>query len=290
MSVFSMTRTAGLAVALVLTVVSAEGCRHTRSVVLSGSGTMAPLAWKWAREFMRGHAGVTVRVESTDSSAGIKALAGGGADICMSSRPLTREEAQMVKARRGTGPSETAVALDAVAVFVNMKNPIDRLTMDELRDIYTGKIVDWKQAGGQKGPLIAYGYAPGSGTRAWWKEKVLGGADESPQIREFSGAEELVAAVAADARAVGYGSPAFVKGVRIVRVARKPVERGMEPSDASMSAGKYPLGRQLFMCVAGAPSADTTAFLEWVLSSEGQRMCRNAGYFPVHKGVHFTAE
>jgi len=258
------------------------GCGRGRVVTLRGSATMAPLVWKWAREFMGGHPGITVLVESTDSDSGISVLITGGADIGMSSRPPTKSELEAAIARRGEGAKAVAVALDAVAVFVNMKNPIDRVTLETLRDIYTGKIRDWKKAGGQKGPLIACGDVRGSGTREWFRDQVLGGADYTPLIGVYPGADGVVSAVMADSRAVGIGSSAFLKGVRIIRVAIKPYERGFDPSDVAMASGKYPLSRNLYFCISGKPSSDASLFLEWVLSPEGQRMCRDAGYFPVH--------
>jgi len=257
------------------------GCGRGRIVTLRGSATLAPLAWKWAREFMSSHPGITVRVESSESSAGIAVMISGGADIGMTSRQPAANEVQAARRRLGVEPRIVPVALDAVAVFVSMKNPLDRMALDTLRDIYLGKITDWKKAGSKKGPLIAYGYARGSGSRDWFLEQVLGGAGYFPNVGELPDTDEVVAAVMSEPRAVGYGSSAFVKGVRIVRVARKSVEWGFDPSDAAVSSGKYPLTRKLFFCLSARPSPDTAQFLDWVLSPEGQRMCRDAGYFPV---------
>lgn len=258
-----------------------SGCSRGRVVTLRGSATMAPLAWKWAREFMRNHPGITVLVESTDSNSGISVLAAGGADIGMTSRMPSRAELESAKSRNGSEARIVAVAQDAVAVFVNMKNPIDRVTMDTLKDIYTGKIRDWKKVGSQKGELVACGCMKGSGTREWFRSQVLGQADFTPLAGEYPGADGVVSAVVSDSRAVGYGSSALVKGVRIIRVARRPVERGFDPSDVAIASGKYPLSRKLYFCFSGEPSGDAALFLEWVLSLDGQRMCRDAGYFPV---------
>jgi phosphate transport system substrate-binding protein len=239
---------------------------------------------------MRSHPGVTIRVESTDSDSGVSVMASGGSDIGMSSRPPSSAELDAARARNGVAPHAVAVALDAVAVFVNMKNPIDRVSLDTLKDMYTGKIREWKKAGSQKGALVACGYAKGTGNREWFREQVLGGADFSPLNGEYAETNGVVSAVMSDYRAVGYGSSAFVKGVRIIRVAKKPNERGFEPSDVAMASGKYPLSRRLFFCFSGAPAGDTASFLEWVLSPEGQRMCRDAGYFPVRPVKHVPTE
>ena len=276
--------------AFIVCLATFSGCGRSRTVTLRGSATMAPLAWKWAREFMSSHPGVTVRVESADSDTGISVLTGGGADIGMTSRPLSGAEMESAKTRNGAEPKIVAVALDAVAVFVNMKNPIDRVTLDTLRDIYAGKIRDWKKAGSQKRPLVACGCARGSGTREWFREQVLGAEKFSPLVGEYSGASGVVSAVMTDFRAVGYGSSALLKGVRIIRVARKPNERGFDPTDVAMASGKYPLSRKLYFCVPGIPSGDVAMFIEWVLTPEGQRMCRDAGYFPVRPVSHPPAE
>ena len=279
-----------MTVAVISSVLPVSGCRRSRIVTLRGSATMAPLAWKWAREYMGTHPGVTIRVESTDSDSGISILSSGGTDIGMSSRPLLAKEVDAFKSRHGYEPKVVAVALDAVAVFVNMKNPIDRVTMDILRDIYTGKITDWKKADSQKGPLITCGYARGSGTREWFREEVLGRMNFSPQVGEYPGADGVVSAVVSDSRAIGYGSSALLKGVRILRVARKPFERGFEPSELAMSSGKYPLARKLYFCFSVEPSGDAAVFLSWVLSPEGQRMCRDAGYYPIRPVRHESGE
>jgi len=280
-----MKRTAktGFALLVLAVPVFFSGCGKGRTVTLAGSSTMVPLARHWAEVYMKANPGVVVRVEESETASGLAGLARGAVDACLASRSSLKEETEKVRARRNAEVKQAAVALDGVAIYVNEKNPIDEVSVSQLAAIYTGKAANWSQVGGQRNPIVAFGRSAGSGTSAWFKERVMDNQEYSPTVQALGDTEAVVAAVAKDPRAVGFGGMAFARGVRTIRVARKPGERGIEPSPATVAAGRYPLSRELFICTAGEPAGETASFLGWVVSPEGQKACQDAGYTPVKK-------
>ncbi len=259
------------------------GCGKGRTVTLVGSDTLILLARQWADAYMKDNRGATIRVENGGTVAGAVALARGGADICMASRPLLKDEGAAVKAKRGAEARETVVARDGVAIYVNERNPVDEISLAHLKDVFAGRAANWKQVGGPVVPIVVFGRETGSGTREWFSERVMGGQDFAPTVQPLRDTEALVTAVAKDSRAVGYGSYVFARGVRVIRIGRKHGERGIEPSPTTIAAGRYPLTRDLYFCTAGEPAGETAAFIKWVLSPGGQKACQDAGFVPVGK-------
>src|SRR6185295_4760205 len=134
---------------------AACGGRHSENTVtIKGSDTMVILAQRWAEIYMKEHPGIVIQVTGGGSGTGIAALINGGTDICQASRPMKPEEFESVKAKRQADAKETAVALDGIALYVHETSKVKSLTLDQLKQIYQTKLIDWKSVGG-KGGIVA---------------------------------------------------------------------------------------------------------------------------------------
>jgi len=280
-----MTRTTMRWMAVAAGVAVAAGCgsrKAANSVTIKGSDTMVILVQRWAEGYMKDHPGAVVQVTGDGSNTNIAALINGGTDICMASRPMKPEEFEQVKAKRAAEVKEVPVALDGIAIYVHEKSKVRSLTVDQIKQVYQGKITDWKALGGAKGPIIAYSRENNSGTYEYFKEHVLAKEDFAANIQSMPGTAAIVNAVAKDVQAIGYGGIAYAKGVRAVAVSPKKGKASVAPSQAAVVSGKYPISRKLFLYTAGEPTGLTAEFIAWALSADGQKICQEVGYFPLH--------
>ncbi len=253
------------------------------TVTVKGSDTMVILGQRWAEVYMKEHPGIIIQITGGGSGTGIAALINGGTDICQASRPMTAEEYELVKARRGVEVKEVAVALDGVVVYVHEQNPLRQLTMEQLKQIYQGDITSWEVLGGASARIVVYGRDNSSGTYAYFKDHVLQTEDFADEVQSLPGTAAVVHAVGKDLRAIGYGGIAYSTGVRMVKISKGPGQPAVEPTLRSVVSGRYPISRKLFFYTAGEPKEQTAKFIAWALSGEGQAICKEVGYFPLGK-------
>jgi phosphate transport system substrate-binding protein len=250
-------------------------------ITVKGSDTMVVLGQRWAEEYMAKHKGTTIQVTGGGSGTGISALINGTTDICEASRAMKDPEKKQVADKAGSPPVETIVAKDGLSVYVNDANAVAELSMAQLKDIYTGKVTDWKDVGGAPGKIIPYSRENSSGTYVFFKEHVLANADYTPRAQAMPGTAAVVNAVARDKSAIGYGGAAYAKGIKVVKIKKEPTSAGILPSDKTIQDGSYPLSRPLFFYTRPKPSAGIAAFIDWVLSKDGQGVVVKVGYFPI---------
>ncbi|MFL5304198.1 MAG: phosphate ABC transporter substrate-binding protein [Polyangia bacterium] len=252
------------------------------TVTVKGSDTMVVLGQRWAEEYMKKHASTTIQVTGGGSGTGISALINGTTDICEASRAMKdAEKKQLADKAEGKPPVETVVARDGLSVYVNDANPLTELTMAQLKAIYTGKVANWKDVGGPDAKIIPYSRENSSGTYVFFKEHVLENADYTPRAQAMPGTAAVVNAVVKEKFGIGYGGAAYAKGIKILKVKKDDKSAGVEPNDKTIKAGTYPLSRPLFFYTRTNPSAEIKAFIDWVLSAEGQGIVTKVGYFPV---------
>ncbi len=252
----------------------------SQRLTIKGSDTLVILAQRWAEGFMAQHPGTAVQVSGGGSGTGIAALINGTTDIANSSRPIKDSEKAQVRQARGADAHETAVALDALAVYVERSNPVQSLTFAQLKDIFRGKITKWSDVGGPDRPIVLYSRENNSGTYAYFKEHVLEDEDFAPTAQTLPGTAAVINAVSRDPNGIGYGGIAYAEGVRLVPVAREG-EAPVEPSMENATSGKYPLSRFLYVYTAGQPSGVAAQYIEYVLSSAGQQVVEGVGYYPL---------
>jgi len=250
-------------------------------ITVKGSDTMVVLGQRWAEEYMAKHKGTTIQVTGGGSGTGISALINGTTDVCEASRAMKDAEKKQVADKAGAPPVETVVAKDGLSVYVNDGNPISELSLAQLKDIYTGKVTDWKDVGGAPGKIIPYSRENSSGTYVFFKEHVLANADYTPRAQAMPGTAAVVNAVARDKASIGYGGAAYAKGIKVVKIKKEPTSAGILPSDKTIQDGSYPLSRPLFFYTRPKPSAGIAAFIDWVLSKDGQGVVVKVGYFPI---------
>ena len=251
------------------------------TITLKGSDTMVVLGQRWSEEYMKSHKDTTIQVQGGGSGTGISALINGTTDICEASRAMKDAEKKQVETRSTKPVSETVVARDGLSVYVNAANGIAELSMPQLKAIFTGKVTNWKEVGGADAKIIVYSRENSSGTYVFFKEHVLENADYTPRAQTLPGTAAVVNAVVKDKNAIGYGGAAYAKGLKIVKVKKDDKAPAIEPSQATVRDGTYPLSRPLFFYTRHDVPAEGKAFIDWVLSPAGQGIVEKVGYFPI---------
>jgi phosphate transport system substrate-binding protein len=250
-------------------------------ITVKGSDTMVILAQRWAEVYMSKHSNVNVQVTGGGSGVGISALINGSTDICNSSRPMKNSEREKLKQRYNSLGVEIKAAKDGLSIYVNEVNQIKELSLDQIKDIYTGKITNWSQVGGPDKKIILYGRENSSGTYVYLKDNVLQGEDYSSSMQSLPGTAAVVNAVVKDKFGIGFGGAAYAKGLKVMKVKKDANSTAYEPSEANIKAGTYPISRYLYMYTKSRPTGAIKEYIDWILSTEGQQIVSKVGYFPV---------
>jgi phosphate transport system substrate-binding protein len=278
-----MTRRIRIAAAAVtLGLLAAVAAHAARGLTIKGSDTMVILVQRWAEVYMGTNKGAVIQVTGGGSGTGIAALINGTTDICMASRPMKDDEKKKLRDRFQTMGTEIPVAKDGLSIYVHEANPVKQLTIAQLRDIYLGVTTDWKQVGGNEGPIVLYGRENSSGTYVFFKDNILMGKDFSARCQTLPGTAAVVNAVARDPKGIGYGGAAYAKGVRDCGVQKDAKSPAVTPSEATVRDGSYPISRNLFFYTRTRPAGNTKKFIDWCLSPAGQAVVTKVGYFPLH--------
>ncbi len=260
-----------------------EGGPQHKAVTVKGSDTMVILAQRWAETYMNENPGRTIQVTGGGSGVGIAALINGATDICDASRPMKDAEKAQVKSRFGKDVMEIPVALDGVAIYVHQSSPVQSISQDQLKGIYTGRIANWRDIGGRDGKVVPYSRENNSGTYVFFKEHVLGNEDFAQEVQTLPGTAAVVNAVSKDPASIGYGGIAYATGIRALPVSRDARTDPVAPSLATVQSGQYPLSRNLYFYTVGEPAGDVKAFIDWALGLEGQKVCEQVGYYPIRR-------
>ena len=273
---------------IIACVLFASGCgadldsdQLSRSITVKGSDTMVILGQRWAEVYMSENPGKTIQVTGGGSGTGIASLINGGTDICESSRPMKDREKEQVLERHNQQVKEIPVALDGVTIYVHPESHIQSFTKEQLKSIYTGQVTNWRDIGGEDMRIVAYSRENNSGTYAFFKEHVLDNEDFAPEIQTLPGTAAVVNAVSQDRASLGYGGIAYSSGIRIIPIQTDENAEAVQPSLETVRSGQYPLSRNLFFYTVGEPTGEVKAFIDWVLSPEGQEICEAVGYYPL---------
>jgi phosphate transport system substrate-binding protein len=242
---------------------------------------MVLLAQWWAENYLKSNPHLIIQVNGGGSGTGIAALLNGTTDICQSSRPIKEQERAAFRTKYQRDVLEIKVALDAIGVYVNEANPARELSLPQARDIYTGRITDWREVGGAPGRIILYSRENNSGTYEFFKEHVLGNADFAPRAQTLSGNAAVINAVSKDRNGVGYGGIAFAKGVKSLAIKKDATSAAVAPDFARVADGSYPISRFLYWYLPNDPVGEVKRLVDWVTSEEGQALVKEVGYFPV---------
>jgi len=269
-----MKKIIGIILAVVL-VMGTIGLGAAEKITVKGSDTMVIMAQKWAEAYMNSNNAVSIQVTGGGSGTGISALINGTTDICDASRAMKSSEIKKLKERFGTMGVEIPCAKDGVTIYMHEDNPVDKLTMEQLKGIYSGKITNWKEVGGNNAKIIMYSRENNSGTYVFFKDMVLKGGDYAASCQNLPGTAAVVNAVSKDKNGIGYGGAGYSKGIKICDV------NGYAPTKENVASGKYPLSRYLYMYLRNKPSGQMKKYIDWILGPEGQKIVAQSGYFPV---------
>jgi len=262
-------------------ILGTAGDLKAQSITVKGSDTMVILVQKWAEAYMKAYPSRKVQVTGGGSGTGIAALINGTTDIANSSRTMKDKEKQSVKNRSQILPKEYKVARDGLSIYVNDTNPIDVLTLDQIKAIYTGKISNWKQVGGPDNQITRYSRENNSGTYVFFKENVLDNQDYHPSCQNMPGTASVVNAVARDQGGIGYGGMAYGKGIKEIGVKKDAKSPAVKPSVETVKDGSYPIWRYLYQYTIGPAKGAVKDFINWEQSDDGQAIVNKVGYVSI---------
>jgi phosphate transport system substrate-binding protein len=277
-----------LVVSCLLLVVSLLGCGGGKKAVqIKGSDTMVNLGQAWAEDFMKQKPTVSIAITGGGSGTGIAALLGGTTDIAQSSRNMESKEIQQA-AKRGIKPTEIHVANDGIVVAVNRGNPVSKLTIKQLSDIFTGKIKNWQEVGGENRPIVALSRERNSGTHVFFLEHVVKlGKKKNPNefacsVLMMPSSQAIIEEINANPAAIGYiGLGYLTKKEKAVAIAKDSSSAYVVPSVQSVTAKQYPIARSLLFYTNGEPSGEVKSFIDYVLSPAGQELVLKMDFVPL---------
>ena len=253
-----------------------------------GSDTLVNLALAWAETYMELHPQVRLSVTGGGSGTGIAAMINGTVDIANASRAMKPEEIAAAEAN-GITPVEFTVARDAIAVVVHPSNPVDHLTLQQLADIYTGRITNWNQVGGEDRPIVLLSRESNSGTYVYFLEHVVRQGDSestllfAPDTLLMPSSEGISNEIRQNPNSIGYDGLGYVTAdQKLVAVGRGPDGPFVLPSVETVNDGSYPIARPLYMYTAGEPSGPIRDYLDWILG-EGQSLVSELGFVPLEE-------
>jgi phosphate transport system substrate-binding protein len=252
-----------------------------------GSDTIVNLALAWAEKYQSEHPDVSVSVTGGGSGTGIAALINKTTNIANASRQIKAEEVAEAK-KNGVDPVEHTIARDAIAVIVNPTNPVHQLTMQQISDIYSGKIDNWSQVGGEDRPIVRLSREVNSGTHVYFLETVvrMGKKDNktffSTDTLLLPSSEGIIAEVRQNPNAIGYDGLGYVpKDLKTIAIAPQEGQPYILPSIATVNDKTYPIARDLYMYTNGQPTGKLKDYLDWILSPEAQQIVADQGFVPV---------
>lgn len=249
------------------------------TITITGSTTVLPIAEKIAEVYMRQHPDTVISISGGGSGNGIKAIIDGTTDIGNASRFIKEKELSYANGK-GIYPVPFRVAYDCIVPIVHPSNRINDLTITQLREIYKGKIKNWRDVGGVDSPIHVVSRDTSSGTYEVWESKVMKKEEVFPGVQLADSNEEVLKAVMADRNAIGYIGLGYMEdSVKAVAVDK------IRGSEATTLNGSYPVSRPLFMFTKGWPSGETLNFLNYVLEPGlGQVHVKKAGFVGLYHG------
>ena len=252
-----------------------------------GSDTIVNLALAWAERYQSEHPDVRISVTGGGSGTGVAALINKTVDIANASRQIKQEEIDQAQAN-GVSPVEHIIARDAIAVIVHPDNPVKELTLQQISDIYSGKINNWQEVGGEDRPIVRLSRETNSGTHVYFLETVLRlGNSENKTLFSMDtlllpSSEGIIAEARQNPNAIGYDGLGYVpKDLRMIAIAKEAGTAYVLPSIPTVNDKTYPIARDLYMYTNGEATGIVKEYLDWILSDEAQQIVADLGFVPV---------
>ncbi len=252
-----------------------------------GSDTIVNLALAWAERYQEIEPQVRISVTGGGSGTGIAALLNGTVDIANASRQIKSEEVKTAESN-GISPVEFVIARDAIAVIVHPDNPVTQLTLQQISDIYSGKIRNWTEVGGEDRPIVRLSRETNSGTHVYFLEEVLRlGEKENKTLFSrdtllLPSSEGIIAEVRQNPNAIGYDGLGYVPhDLKVIAIAPDANSPYVRPSVDTVNDLTYPIARDLYMYTAGEPTDAIRVYLDWILGPEAQQIVADLGFVPI---------
>lgn len=260
------------------------------TVRISGSTSLLTLSRKWESAFSIEYPRYKAKLISSDSDEGINDLIGGKIDLANSSRPITYPDEQKA-AKNGIELIEHRVALDALVIIVNNKNPIEELSLDNLENIFSGEIMSWQVLGGLDKPVIAVGREEGSGTNEFVINRILEGNEFPSSVTRKNSKDEIIKLVSENEGAISFinstNYPWENQNIKYLKiktydnsVSFSPFE-GKSLNEQAIRYGDYPLAHYLYLITTSEAPKKVSDFIRWVLSAKGQEIVRDSSLIPI---------
>jgi phosphate transport system substrate-binding protein len=246
------------------------GTKQADTLSVAGSTTVQPIAAKAAEKYNQEQSNVKVSVQGGGSGAGIKMAIEGSADVGMSSRELTADELKDLKAY--------VIAADGIAVIVNPGNTLTDLTKTQIKDIFSGKITNFKELGGPDKEIVVIIRESGSGTRSSFEEMLMdkGKTNNTEGAEQQSSNGAVKASIASNPNAIGYIGAGFIDPT----IKALSIE-GISPDKETIKGGTYPVSRKLYMVTKGEATGKSKTFIDYILTAEGQKIVEEEGYVSI---------
>jgi phosphate transport system substrate-binding protein len=269
-----------LLITLYLLITFFSGCSYKQielsRIRVKGSDTMLFLTNLLAREYMKNNPLVSVYVEGGGTATGIKAMGEGTIDICTASRPLKGEEVKILADNYRSVGMSTIIAKDALSICVNIKNPVDNISTEIIKEIFRCELRNWNKLGWDDQEIIPVGRNPNSGTYLYFKEHLLEDEDYCEQVQIKPTTESIVKFVSENIYAVGYvGIGYLTDSVKALDI------NDISPTEKNVIENIYPVSRYLHFYTLRQPEGEIKKFIDWVVSNEGQKLVRKSGYIPI---------
>lgn len=259
------------------------------AIRIEGSDTMVNLAQAWAERYQESNSSVEIEVSGGGSGVGIKSLISGQADMANASRKMKDSEKTQAKEELGKDPVELIVGRDALAVYVHKDNPIDEISLAQLKAIYAdgGNITNWSDIGitmpeGTADEITRVSRQNNSGTYAYFRESVLDEEDFKLGSIDQSGSKDVVALVSTTLNSIGYSGMGYATpDVKMLKIKSSDDGDAVEPKAENVINNTYPIARPLHIYTLGEPAGDVKEYLDWIMSDAGQAVVSEMGYVPV---------
>ncbi|HOO97505.1 MAG TPA: phosphate ABC transporter substrate-binding protein [Caldisericia bacterium] len=253
-------------------------------ITIKGSDTMLHLNSNWAEDYMNKYPNVDVSVAGGGSGTGIAAMTNGTTDVAAASRLIKDKEVTALEGKNMKAV-EHVVARDGIAVIVHPDNPISQLTMGQIADIFTGKVSNWNELGGEDAEIVTLTRDSSSGTYAFFQEHVLDKEDYRKDARKMTSNSSIVAECKQNPNSIGYVGLAYAVeaagSVKPLEVAAEDGKSYVAPSFETVASGEYVISRTLQLYVLNDAPGYIQDFVSYVYSREGQDIVSETGYIPV---------
>jgi phosphate transport system substrate-binding protein len=268
-------------ISVLLTLFTAAWIQGAETITIRSTPALETLSHQWAQAYMRKNPGVNIQVTSSATDAAFAALERKETEVATVPRHIHYPEVRACIQALGKRPAEYKAGISGVAVYVNSKNPIENLTLDDLADLYAGKVTNWKSLGGEDVPVSLYGTGEHSAAYETFKYEVLYRKQFTSNLHREAAAA-IVPSVAGNAGAIGFCPLAQGKGVRALGVKRAPSSTPVRPSAKTIVDRTYPIMQYFYNYVNPAANQGAVkGYVEWIASDAGQKFIQPPGCYPL---------